>query len=117
MPGPCLYLLPWSTQSSREPLLAKLHMYIHGTGLSTLCAVTARPGLSGMSQEIFSPFSKWIQRDLDALPLERDLVGKRKRGREKNSFLDFLFVGTGFGGQEMRIHVGEASSRFSERTQ
>lgn len=45
----------------------------------------------------------------------RERLGVEKEEKKgKNSFLDFLFVGTGFGGQEMRTHVGEASSRFSE---
>lgn len=36
-----------------------------------------------MSHQILSTFLKRIQRDLDAFPLERALVGKRRRGTEK----------------------------------
>lgn len=86
LPGPCLYLPHWSRQSSRRLLQAQSHVHLHGTGLSTLCAVTARLGLSGKPHEILSPFPKRIERDLDALPLERALVWERRRLKEELFF-------------------------------
>lgn len=84
LPGPCLYLPPWSRQSSREPLQAQSHMYLRQTGLSTIRAVTARPGFSGMRS--FHYFPRGYRGIWMPSPLRDPWHGK---GREegKNSWI------------------------------
>lgn len=108
LPGPCLHLPSLGADKASDSPYKLNYMCIYMEQDSAPYAMMARPGLSSMPHEILPPFPKKIQKDLDALPLERALVWEREKGGEK--LLDFRFVYTGFG-----RHFGPSQKHRTKR--